>query len=82
MTLSIYPPGTAVLLGRHDDPPTDRPRATVLSASLRGSDYSCVSYLCSWWTGGDHREEWLDSEIVEPVDTTAPMMRVAWEAYP
>lgn len=66
----IFRNGSAVHIGESSEQIT----AKVLGVSMSGTDYARVQYLCSWWDGKTHKEEWLDCELVEPCDETPTMI--------
>ncbi len=55
--------------------------AVVLGVSMSGNEYGKVNYLCSWWDGKAHKEEWLDCTLVEPCDETPDMLDVKMFGY-
>ena len=52
-------------------------KAVVLGVSMSGNDYSKINYLCSWWDGKTHKEEWLDCNLVEPCEETGNSIEVS-----
>ena len=75
--MSIFRCGSAVCIGELPE----RIPARVLGVSMSGLDYCRIQYLCSWWDGRTHKEEWLDCELVEPCDETPSMLQMHLSGY-
>ena len=73
--VNIYRCGDKVSFGSTTTPVV----GTVTSVCLSGHSYECVSYRVVWFDGSTFHGNWLNSEVVEAVDETAPRATVAME---
>lgn len=62
--IQLLPIGSEVEIG----PSTDPIKATIIGASLSGTENS-IQYHASWWAGTERKSEWLPSCEVRPKDS-------------
>lgn len=59
--ITVIPPGTAVAIG--SDPPfTGQVTGVAIYANNR------MLYQVAWWSGREHREQWLEPTEIAPID--------------
>ena len=70
--MKVIKPGTRVLLGE----PGDTFEATVFAVQIDMNGR--ILYRCSWWSGRELKDVWLDGPLVSPADAEARPLSVGF----
>lgn len=70
--LTVIAPGARVQLGSDSD--TFEGIVTAVKVEMNGR----ILYCCSWWSGRDLKDMWIEAQMVKAADADAPPLAIGF----